>query len=61
MCALMTDVIQGHVTPEVVNAACNAGRGLLKMVELEYRAATPQAGAKPSLPLSRRIGTVASA
>lgn len=61
MCALMTDVIQGSVTPEVVNAACNAGRGLLRMVEMEYRASTPTAGAKPSLPLSRRIGTVASA
>lgn len=61
MCAMMADVIQGHVAPEIVNAACNAGRGLLKMVELEYRAGQPTAGAKPSLPLSRRIGSIAKA
>lgn len=61
MGAMMTDVIQGNVSPDVVNAACNAGRGLLKMIELEYRAASPQAGARPSLPVTRRIGSVASA
>jgi hypothetical protein len=61
MCALMSDVIQGNISTDVVNAACNASRSLLKMVELEYRASTPSAGAKPTLPLSRRIGTVASA
>ena len=37
MSALMTDVIQGSVAPEVANAACNAGGKLLKMVELEYK------------------------
>lgn len=53
MCALMTDVIQGDVSPDVVNAACNAGRGLLKMVEMEYKAS--QGAANRSFPLSRRI------
>lgn len=36
----MTDVIRGSVSPEVTNAACNAGGKLLKMVELEYKYAT---------------------
>lgn len=42
MSALMTDVIQGSVTPDVTNAACNAGGKLLKMVELEYKFASGQ-------------------
>jgi hypothetical protein len=37
MSALMTDVIRGSISPEVTNAACNAGGKLLKMVELEYK------------------------
>lgn len=61
MVGMMTDVIQGKITPNVVNAACNAGRGLLKMVEMEYRASMPRGGGGKTLPISRRIGTVASA
>lgn len=37
MSAIMTDVIQGALSPDVTNAACNAGGKLLKMVELEYK------------------------
>lgn len=59
MCALMTDVIQGDVSPDVVNAACNAGRGLLRMVEMEYRAS--QGAANRSFPLSRRVAEVSAA
>ena len=33
----MSDVIEGAVTPEVANAACNAGRQLLRVVEMQYR------------------------
>ena len=40
MSALMTDVIRGSLSPEVTNAACNAGGKLLKMVELEYKFST---------------------
>jgi len=40
MSALMTDVIRGSISPEVTNAACNAGGKLLKMVELEHRYAS---------------------
>lgn len=61
MSALMTDVIRGDVSPEVVNAACNAGRSILRVAELEYRAARLGMTQARALPLSRRIGTVASA
>jgi hypothetical protein len=37
MSALMSDVIEGTVSPEVANAACNAGRQLLRVVEMQYR------------------------
>lgn len=37
MSALMSDVIEGKVPPQVCNAACNAGGKLLKTVELEHR------------------------
>jgi len=59
MVGMMTDVIQGNISPDVVNAACNAGRGLLRMVEIEYRATSPGAK-KGSIPISRRIGQVSA-
>lgn len=37
MSALMSDLIDGRVTPQVGNACCNAGGKLLKMVELQYK------------------------
>jgi hypothetical protein len=37
MSALMSDIICGRVTPEVGNAACNAGGKLLKVVEMQYK------------------------
>lgn len=37
MSALMTDIIAGRVTPQVGNAACNAGGKLLKVVEMQYQ------------------------
>ena len=36
MSALMSDVIEGRISPVVSNAAVNAGGKLLKMVEMEY-------------------------
>jgi hypothetical protein len=47
MSALMSDVIDGKVSPQVGNAACNAGGKLLKAVEMQYKYARP--GAKPAL------------
>ncbi len=36
----MSDVIAGRLTPNMTNAACNAGGKLLKMVDLEYKYGT---------------------
>jgi hypothetical protein len=41
MSALMSDVIEGTVTPVVVNAAVNAGGKMLKAVEMQYRYGKP--------------------
>lgn len=37
MSALMSDIIGGRVTPQVGNAACNAGGKLLKIVEMQHQ------------------------
>jgi hypothetical protein len=37
MGALISDLIEGSVTPQVGNAACKAGSNLLKVVELQHR------------------------
>lgn len=57
MCALMSDVVQGKIDPEIANAACNAGRGLLRMVELEYKYTErkPTTEKTRTLVVSRRI------
>lgn len=41
MSSLMSDIIEGRVTPDVGNATCNAGGKLLKVVEMEYRYGRP--------------------
>jgi hypothetical protein len=43
MSAMMSDLIDGRVTPSIGNAACNAGGKLLKVVEMQYKYGT-QAG-----------------
>lgn len=40
MSALMSDLIEGRVTPQVGNATCNAGGKLLKIVEMTYKYGT---------------------
>lgn len=37
MSALMSDILEGKITPGVGNAACNAGSKLLKVVEMQAR------------------------
>jgi len=37
MSALMSDLIEGNITPAVGNAAVNAGGKLLKVVEMRHR------------------------
>lgn len=40
MSALMSDIIDGRVTPQVGNAVVNAGGKLLKVVEMQIRHGT---------------------
>ena len=44
MSALMSDLIDGRVTPNVGNATCNAGGKLLKVVEMQYKYGTDGPG-----------------
>lgn len=37
MSAVMSDLIEGRITPQIANAACNAGGKLLKVVEMQYK------------------------
>jgi hypothetical protein len=37
MSALMTDLIEGRVTPQIGNATCNAGGKLLKVIEMTHK------------------------
>lgn len=50
MSALMSDVIEGSLSPQVSNAAVNAGGKLLKVVELQYKFGSP----KPDSPSGER-------
>jgi hypothetical protein len=49
MSALMSDVIEGRLSPMVSNAAVNAGGKLLKVVEMEYKY-----GRQPDAPTQRK-------
>lgn len=51
MSALMSDVIEGRLTPVAANATCNAGGKLLKVVEMQYRYGKA-GGTKPALMLT---------
>lgn len=42
MSYLIGDVVTRRVTPEVANAACNAGGKMLKAVEMQWKYARPQ-------------------
>ena len=46
MSCLMSDVIEGRVTPSIANATCNAGGKLLKVVEMQIKYATTTTGPK---------------
>ncbi len=37
MSALMSDLLDGRVSPGIGNATCNAGGKLLKVVEMQYK------------------------
>jgi hypothetical protein len=55
MSALMSDLIEGKVTPQVGNACCNAGGKLLKMVELQHKYGNASEG-KPDPKLKLAAG-----
>ena len=44
MSALMSDVIEGAVSPNVANATCNAGGKLLKVIEMQIKFGTTLEG-----------------
>jgi hypothetical protein len=44
MSAMMSDLIEGRVTPSIGNATCNAGGKLLKVVEMQCKYGTQGKG-----------------
>lgn len=52
MSALMSDLIEGRVTPNVGNATCNAGGKLLKMVDMQQKYGTKGPGLSKTLQLT---------
>ncbi len=44
MSALMSDLLEGRLSPNIGNATCNAGGKLLKIVEMQYRYGTDGPG-----------------
>ena len=52
MSALMSDLIEGTVTPSIGNATCNAGGKLLEVAELTYKHGTEGPGQSKSLTLA---------
>lgn len=52
MSGLMSDLVEGKVTPQVGNAVCNAGGKLLKVVEMQHKYGTAKPdGQKKTLEL----------
>jgi hypothetical protein len=47
MSALMSDLIDGSITPIVANATVNAGGKLLKVVEMQYKYGSPKTNTAP--------------
>lgn len=52
MSSLMSDLLDGRVTPNIGNATCNAGGKLLKVVEMQYKYGTQGPGQQKSLILA---------
>ena len=65
MSAIMSDVIDGRLQPQVANAVCNAGGKLLKVVEMQYKYASrptqPETPGPPIMMLTRPKGSKAQA
>lgn len=56
MSALMSDIIEGAITPNVANATVNAGGKLLKVVEMQYRYGSPKTSPALTLVLAPFLG-----
>jgi len=52
MSALMSDLIDGSISPNIANATVNAGGKLLKVVEMQYRYGSPKESKPMSLTLA---------
>ena len=52
MSSLMSDLVEGRITPNVGNAACNAGGKLLKVVEMKYKYGTEGNGGNKTITLA---------
>jgi hypothetical protein len=52
MSALMSDLVDGRVTPSVGHATCNAGGKLLKVVEMQHKYGTQTERGRKSLALT---------
>lgn len=56
MSALMSDLVDGRVAPQVGNATCNAGGKLLRIVELQFKYGTSEPG-QPKKTLTLAVGS----
>lgn len=56
MGAMMHDVISGALTPQVCNAAVNAGGKLLKMVEMQMKYGSKATDGSKNLQLTAKRG-----
>lgn len=52
MSSLMSDLIDGRVTPSIGNATCNAGGKMLKVIEMQYKYGTQGPGQQKTLILA---------
>lgn len=52
MSAVMSDLIEGNMTPAVGNAVCNAGGKILKVVEMQHKYGTQHQGKAKVLELA---------
>lgn len=52
MSALIADLTDGRITPQVGNAICNASGKLLKVAEMQYKYGTKQGERETTLMLA---------
>ena len=55
MSSVMSDVIDGRLSPPVANAVCNAGGKLIKIVEMQYKYAGQPSQSVEQVPPSLQL------